>query len=203
MKAARVIWTLQSSLVLLPSLTLLCLFLTSCEPTVAVPIAKPVLLTEEVSLSLSDDHKTVAQLEDLLMLREQILVADAATQKSLNAQVLQQYDAEPSERNKMRLALVLTTPGHSRADLIKAQKIIEELQSNSGSLPQVIRMYLRIRLEGAKRTYDLEGKVKALSHDTKDLNEQLADVKAQIQALTAIEQKLENARSAAKKPERK
>ncbi|PTU28284.1 hypothetical protein CJD38_17775 [Stenotrophobium rhamnosiphilum] len=168
-----------------------------------MPIAKPVLLTEELSLSISDDHATIAQLEDLLMLREQILAADAASQKTLNANLQHQYDVEPSEKNKMRLALALTTPGHTRADLIKAQKLIEELQSNTGSLPQVVRMYLRARVDIAKHTYDLEGKVKALSNDTRDLNEQLADVRAQIKALTSIEQKLESARSSASGRERK
>ncbi|MES2490178.1 MAG: hypothetical protein V4607_10325 [Pseudomonadota bacterium] len=131
------------------------------------------------------------QLEDLLTLMQQLLEADPATHKSLDAELQQAYEADPSETNKMRLALALTTPGHSRADLVKSQQLIDELQSKKDSLPRVIDIYLKTRVEAMKQTYALEGKVKSLSSDKRDLNQQLEDVRAQIKALTAIEQNLE------------
>lgn len=141
--------------------------------------------------SLSDDQKTISQLEDLLVLMQQLLEADAVTHKSLDAQLQQQYNDDPSETNKMRLALALTTPGHSHAELIKSQRMIEELQSQNDSLPRVISIYLKTRVSATKQTYALEDKVKTLSNDKKDLSQDLEAVKAQIKALTAIEQNLE------------
>ncbi|PTU30484.1 hypothetical protein [Stenotrophobium rhamnosiphilum] len=138
-----------------------------------------------------DDQRTIMQLEDLLTLMQQLLEADAATHKSLDVELQQQYEADPSQTNKMRLALALTTPGHSHADLLKSQQMIDELQAQNESLPRVIAIYLRTRVAANKQTYALEGKVKALSSGNKDLNQQLEEVKAQIKALTAIEQNLE------------
>lgn len=138
-----------------------------------------------------DDQRTIIQLEELLTLMQQLIEADAATQKSFDVQLQQQYDADPSDTNKMRLALALTTPGHSHAEFVKSQQMVDELQAQTDTLPRVIRIYLKTRIDATKQTYALEGKVKALSSDKKDLNQQLEDVRAQIKALTAIEKNLE------------
>ncbi|TXI80843.1 MAG: hypothetical protein E6Q40_14385 [Cupriavidus sp.] len=143
--------------------------------------------------SLTDDQKTIAQLEDLFMLMQQLLDADAATHRSLDAQLQRQFDADPSDTNKMRLALALTTPGHSRADMLKGQQLIQQLQSKQEALPPVISIYLRTRVTATRQTNALEDKVKTLATDNKDLNDQLEDVRAQIKALTAIEKNLEKA----------
>lgn len=145
------------------------------------------------TLALTDDQKTISQLEDLLTLMTQLLEADSATHKSIDAQLQQQYDADPSETNKMRLALALTAPGHTHAELMKSQQLVEELQSKENGLPRVISIYLKTRIDATKHTSAMEDKVKALSSSNKDLNQELGDVKAQIKALTEIERNLEKA----------
>jgi 2-keto-4-pentenoate hydratase/2-oxohepta-3-ene-1,7-dioic acid hydratase in catechol pathway len=162
--------------------------LAGCQAAPTMP--KPELKLATWS-SLSDDQKTISQLEDLLVLMQQLLEADAVTHKNLDAQLQQQYEADPSDTNKMRLALALTTPGHSRADVAKSQRLIEELKTEKDPLPPVISLYLKTRIGSTKHTNALEDKVKTLSSDNKDLNHELEDVRAQIKALTAIEQNLE------------
>lgn len=147
--------------------------------------------------SLTDDQKTISQLEDLLVLMQQLLEADPATHKNLDAQLRKQYETDPSDTNKMRLALALTTTGHSHADLLKSQQLIAEIQSETQPLAPVINIYLKTRITGSRNRFALEEKVKTLSSDKNDLNQELDDVKAQIKALTAIEQNLEKAKSGA------
>ena len=141
-----------------------------------------------------DREERVALLRrELYAHRIELLDADAATHRSLDAQLQRQFDADPSDTNKMRLALALTTPGHSRADMLKGQQLIQQLQSKQEALPPVISIYLRTRVTATRQTNALEDKVKTLATDNKDLNDQLEDVRAQIKALTAIEKNLEKA----------
>lgn len=170
-----------------------CVGLSACETAASRKAPDAPSLKMAAWSSLTDDQKTIAQLEDLFMLMQQLLDADAATHRSLDAQLQRQFDADPSDTNKMRLALALTTPGHSRADMLKGQQLIQQLQSKQEALPPVISIYLRTRVTATRQTNALEDKVKTLATDNKDLNDQLEDVRAQIKALTAIEKNLEKA----------
>ncbi len=172
------------------TILLTCFCLGGCQTAPVMP--KPELKLATWA-SLSDDQKTISQLEDLLILMQELLDADAGARKNLDALLQQQYEADPSDTNKMRLALSLTTTGHSHADAVKAQRLADELQANKDTLPPVINLYLKTRIGATRHSMALEDKVKTLSSDNKDLSQELEDVKAQIKALTAIERNLEKA----------
>ncbi|MGH8455582.1 MAG: hypothetical protein ACRETW_04650 [Stenotrophobium sp.] len=139
----------------------------------------------------------MAQLDDLFKLMQQLLESDGAVHKALDAQLQQRYEADPSSRNRIRLALSLMVPGHGRADLDQAQRLIAGLHPDQNAPPDVLDKYLRILLDARKRSLSVEEKAKDLSDDNKSLSQENDNLKAQIKALTQIDRKLEkpNART--------
>lgn len=148
---------------------------------------------QSMKVSAEDDHRTLAQLEDLLILMRKLLETDVASRKILDGQLQKSFDADPSVTNKARLAMALTLPGHSTSEFIKAQKLIVEMESSPGKLPRAIRLYLRTRVDLMKQTRALEDKMQVLDNDNKDRTQELDDIRAQIKALTVVEQEIETA----------
>jgi hypothetical protein len=73
---------------------------------------------------------TSTLLGDYLQLLQKLVQGAPAEQAEIETSVQHEYDAAPTPSHKLKLALVLGTPGHPSADLPKAQGLLRELMAN-------------------------------------------------------------------------
>jgi hypothetical protein len=73
---------------------------------------------------------TSTLLSDYLQLLQKLVQGAPAEQAEIETSVQHEYDTAPTPSHKLKLALVLGTPGHPSADLPKAQGLLRELMAN-------------------------------------------------------------------------
>jgi hypothetical protein len=73
---------------------------------------------------------TSTLLGEYLQLLQKLVQGAPAEQAEIETSVQREYDSAPTPSHKLKLALVLGTPGHPSADLPKAQGLLRELMAN-------------------------------------------------------------------------
>jgi hypothetical protein len=112
-----------------------------------------------------------------------LAVAPPATQKSLYQQAARSYREHPTPHSKLRFALALGLLGAPYGDAAKARQLYKELLPAAQAAP-AIESLLQIRLSEAQHRLALEERLALLQ-------QRLEKAEAKIQALTTIEQTLE------------
>lgn len=69
-------------------------------------------------------------LGDDLQLLQRLVQAPPAEQAEIVAAAQREYDSTPTPSRELKLALILSTPGHPATDLPKAQGLLRELMAN-------------------------------------------------------------------------
>jgi hypothetical protein len=92
-------------------------FMASQRPPPPPPVVNPAAATSTL-------------LGDYLQLLQRLVQGAPAEQAEIETSVQREYDAAPTPSHKLKLALVLGTPGHPSADLPKAQGLLRELMAN-------------------------------------------------------------------------
>jgi hypothetical protein len=69
-------------------------------------------------------------LGDDLQLLQRLVQAPPAEQAEIVSSAQREYDSAPTPSRELKLALILSTPGHPATDLTKAQGLLRELMAN-------------------------------------------------------------------------
>ncbi|HXZ60353.1 MAG TPA: hypothetical protein VEG26_09225 [Steroidobacteraceae bacterium] len=95
---------------------------------------------------LSRDRTTPAQqpvplpptssvvLSDYLLLLQRLVQGSASEQAEIVAHAQNEYEAAPTPSRELRLALILSTPGHPATDQPRAQRLLRELMAHPETL---------------------------------------------------------------------
>jgi hypothetical protein len=94
---------------------------------------------------LARDHATPATqasppsasslvLSDYLLLLQRLVQGTASEQAEIVSRAQNEYDAAPTPSRELRLALILSTPGHPAADQPRAQRLLRELMAHPETL---------------------------------------------------------------------
>lgn len=73
---------------------------------------------------------TSTLLGDYLQLLQKLVQGAPAEQAEIYSSAQRDYDSAPTPSHKLKLALILGTPGHPAANLPKAQELLRELMAN-------------------------------------------------------------------------
>ena len=130
-------------------------------------------------------------------LMRKLAEADAAERSALYQTHSNAYIDQPNLANRLRFAMVVSTPAHHASDPIEARRILTDLVSKPRSLSDaqlnIATFYLR----------DLEDRL-SLESEIKELNSQLAELRpektnndAQLRAVLAENQRLQTELDAA------
>lgn len=139
----------------------------------------------------AEDPAVLAQFDAYVNLASQLAEADASGRDAIYLKASQDYAREPSETNKLYLALVLGTAGHTYTDMARADQLLIELEAMNEQRPPVMASLVRMRRAMFSLTRAAHVQLRSLTRENRDLQKKLQDAEAKIKALTAIEQKLE------------
>ena len=161
---------------------LFCLQLTACEMLQTIgprqqgsgPQSAPATPQQRsrVVQPQKNDDELLAQLAFIERLNRSSKTQIAA----IHQRSKQAFEQSPSTENRLHLAWVWATPGHSHSNLWAAQKQLRELLQNH-RLSQGMESLLRIRLADIGRNLQMQNK--------------LAESDAKLRALTTLEHSLE------------
>jgi hypothetical protein len=73
-------------------------------------------------------------LSDYLLLLQRLVQGTASEQAEIVARAQNEYDTAPTPSRELRLALVLSTPGHPATDQPRAQRLLRELMAHPETL---------------------------------------------------------------------
>jgi len=73
-------------------------------------------------------------LADYLLLLQRLVQGSASEQAEIVARAQNEYDTAPTPSRELRLALILSTPGHPAADPPRARRLLGELMAHPESL---------------------------------------------------------------------
>jgi hypothetical protein len=73
-------------------------------------------------------------LSDYLLLLQRLVQGSASEQAEIVARAQNEYDTAPTPSRELRLALILSTPGHPATDQPRAQRLLSELMAHPESL---------------------------------------------------------------------
>jgi hypothetical protein len=73
-------------------------------------------------------------LSDYLLLLQRLVQGRASEQAEIVARAQNEYDAAPTPSRELRLALILSTPGHPATDQPRAQRLLRELMAHPETL---------------------------------------------------------------------
>lgn len=113
-----------------------------------------------------------------------LAVATPATQKTLYQQAARNYREQATPHDKLRFALALSLLDAPYGDAAKARQLYRELLPPAQPVPQAIESLLQVQLNGVGQRLALEERLALLQQE-------LGKAEAKIQALTTIEQTLE------------
>jgi hypothetical protein len=77
---------------------------------------------------------SAALLAEDLQLLQRLVQASAAEQAEIVAAARNEYEIAPTPSRKLKLALLLATPGHGATDRVRAQALLRELMANPETL---------------------------------------------------------------------
>jgi hypothetical protein len=90
----------------------------------ATPAPRPTTAGSTSSLVLSD----------YLLLLQRLVQGSASEQAEIVARAQNEYDTAPTPSHELRLALILSTPGHPATDQPRAQRLLRELMAHPETL---------------------------------------------------------------------
>jgi len=102
----------------------------------AAPSAQPVQTPSASSLVLSD----------YLLLLQHLAQGTASEQAEIVARAQNEYDTTPTPSRELKLALILSTPGHPATDEPRAQRLLHELMAHPETLLPVERALAFLQL---------------------------------------------------------
>jgi uncharacterized protein YhaN len=73
-------------------------------------------------------------LSDYLLLLQRLVQGSASEQAEIVARAQNEYDSAPTPSRELRLALILSTPGHPATDQPRAQRLLRELMAHPETL---------------------------------------------------------------------
>lgn len=73
-------------------------------------------------------------LSEYLLLLQRLVQGSASEQAEIVARAQNEYDAAPTPSRELRLALILSTPGHPATDQPRAQRLLRELMAHPETL---------------------------------------------------------------------
>lgn len=116
------------------------------------------------------------ELERELLFLRQLDEAGAVEQNEIYHRASEDYKQFETDAAKLRLALVLSTPGKPHTDMDRARKLMAEVQASPQPPPRAVQDLLRLRVAEMERY--------------KRAQDELSETQAKIKALTEIEQKV-------------
>ena len=111
----------------------------------------------------------------------------------------QEYANDPDIGNRLRLALLLSTGSESIRDLTRARELLENIEPEPETASDREMVFLLRQFIDEKLAADTE--IKALKHLTKNNNRKIKELEEQQQALTNIEQNIQQRETQPKRPE--
>jgi len=75
-----------------------------------------------------------AVMSDYLLVLQRLVQGSASEQAEIFARAQNEYDAAPTPSRELRLALILSMPGHPATDQPRAQRLLRELMAHPESL---------------------------------------------------------------------
>ena len=85
-------------------------------------------------------------LSDYLLLLQRLVQGTASEQAEIVARAQNEYGSAPTPSRELRLALILSTPGHPATDQPRAQRLLRELMAHPESLLPVERALAFLQL---------------------------------------------------------
>jgi len=83
---------------------------------------------------LSQPSTSSLVLSDYLLLLQRLVQGTASEQAEIVSRAQNEYDAAPTPSRELRLALILSTPGHPATDQPRAQRLLRELMAHPETL---------------------------------------------------------------------
>jgi hypothetical protein len=142
----------------------------------------------------------------------QLTSGDPATQAEIFADAAAAARMTPGSRTRLRYALVLATPGHSKTDPVLARNIFNELLSDADLLTPVERSLATIHLREVEERLVLDAEARRLravnsrvessedaavaqrmamiESENRQLRQSLAEAEEKLQAITSIERSI-------------
>ena len=126
---------------------------------------------------------TSTLLGDYLQLLQKLVQGAPAEQAEIVTSAQHEYDSAPTPSHKLKLALILGTPGHPAADLPKAQGLLRELMANPEMLLPGERSLAFLQLSQIDDHLTLETENRRLQSDAvRADHERMANANHRLQA---------------------
>jgi hypothetical protein len=143
---------------------------------------------------------TSTLLGDDLQLLQRLVKGAPAEQAEIVSSAQHDYDTAPTPSHKLKLALILGTPGHPAADLPKAQGLLRELMANPEMLLPGERALAFLQLSQIDDHLTLEAENRRLQADAvRADHERMASanhrLQAELEENTRLRKELEEARA--------
>jgi len=122
---------------------------------------------------------------------EQLTRASPAEQLALRQQARSDFRAEPSALNRLRLALMLTSDHQSSPNLLRARELLAELLATAETLPDALVALLRWQDQQLAARLQLHAELASLRQQLAEQKVALIEAEAKLEALTSIEQTIE------------
>jgi hypothetical protein len=151
-------------------------------------------------------------LSDYLLLLQRLVQGSASEQAEIVARAQNEYDAAPTPSRELRLALILSTPGHPATDQPRAQRLLSELMAHPESLLPAERALAFLQLsqiddhltlaaenrrlqsdavrEDQARTAAANRRLQAEIEENTHLRKELDEARAKLDAIANIERSL-------------
>jgi hypothetical protein len=151
-------------------------------------------------------------LSDYLLLLQRLVQGSASEQAEIVARAQNEYDTAPTPSRELRLALVLSTPGHPATDAPRAQRLLRELMAHPETLLPAERALTFLELsqiddhltlaaenrrlqteavrEDQARTASANRRLQAELDENARLRKELDEARAKLDAIANIERSL-------------
>ena len=148
-------------------------------------------------------------LSDYLLLLQRLVQGSASEQAEIVARAQNEYDTAPTPSRELRLALILSTPGHPAIDPPRAQRLLSELMAHPESLLPAERALAFLQLsqiddhltlvaenrrlqndavrEDQARTAAANRRLQAEIEENTHLRKELDEARAKLDAISLIE----------------
>jgi hypothetical protein len=137
---------------------------------------------------------------DYLTLLQHLLQGPPAEQAEIISAAQHEYDTAPTPSHQLKLAMILGTPGHPGANLLKAQGLLRELLANPEMLLPVERALAAVELSQIDDHLTLETENRTLQAEAARLDrERMVSanhrLQTEIEENTRLRRELEEARA--------
>jgi hypothetical protein len=108
---------------------------------------------------------STAVMSDYLLQLQRLVQGTASEQAEIVARAQNEYDAAPTPSRELRLALILSMPGHPATDQPRAQRLLRELMAHPESLLPAERALAFVQLSQIDDHLTLEAENRRLQSD--------------------------------------